>query len=81
MFFFRYVKFLVKSHKNIGFWQERAVAVLDLIYNTEHKLECALSILRVPSIESIKINSIKSIEFNFRLHQFRGHRLSQLSCD
>lgn len=54
MFFFRYVKFLVKSHKSIGFWQERAVAVLDLIYNTEHKLECALSILRVLSIDSSK---------------------------
>ncbi|KAG4074366.1 hypothetical protein HA402_008775 [Bradysia odoriphaga] len=46
----RYVKFLVKSHKNIGFWQERAVAVLDLIYNNDQKLECALSILRVAPV-------------------------------
>ncbi|KAJ6638667.1 Kinetochore-associated protein 1 [Pseudolycoriella hygida] len=45
-----YVKFLIKCHKNIDLWQERAVAVLDLVYNTEDKLECALNILRVAPV-------------------------------
>lgn len=44
-----YIQFLC-THKNLGFWQERAVAAIDLLHNEENRLNSALLVLKVSPV-------------------------------
>lgn len=45
----RYIQFLC-TNKNLGFWQERAVASIELLHNEENRLRSALLVLKVSPV-------------------------------
>lgn len=46
---FKYIQFLC-THKNLGFWQERAVTAIDLLHNEENRLNSSLLVLKVSPV-------------------------------